>query len=366
VNPASAPGSWASFRDIHAAVTRGSWLLAFGLMLAFVQSAAAQEPAPTPPAETAPDPALVRARELYQRGVEHVKRQEWSEALRAFQDSARSNPHATTTFNVAACERALGNYTRARVQYQRALAEGRARPEQLGESLRAEAEAVTKQIEGLLSRVVVRLQPKEARISVDGRPLAKGESSSGRPVLYAGVERPNVGRPAPAAEFEIVMNPGAHVITISRKGFEDAVVNKSFAPGTSTELPITLSRLPATLRISSNVEGAVVRVDDVDIGPTPVDVLRPAGVHRIAVTKKGYDPFEADVALRAGELSSQRVTLRPESHPITKTWWFWTAAAAVVVGGVVTTYALTRPEPEPPPYERGNTGWLAQPAGARF
>lgn len=333
---------------------------------------AAAEPEPTPPptsepsTEPAPDPKVVRARELYQKGVGHVKRQEWSEALSAFEDSARQNPHATTTFNVGACERALGNYTRARVAYKKALAQGTQNPGQLADALRAEATAVTQQLESLLARAIVHLEPKEARISVDGRPLAVENNSGKRPVLVAGVERPNLGRPAPAAEFEIMLNPGAHVITISRKGFGDALVNKSFAPGSTTDLPISLSRLPATLRISSNIDGALVRVDDVDMGPTPVDVLRPPGLHRIAVEKTGFDPFEASVNVRAGELSAQRVTLRPESRPITKTWWFWTAATAVVVGGVVTTYVLTRPDPEPPPYERGNTGWLAQPSAARF
>jgi hypothetical protein len=329
------------------------------------------DPEPTPPPATAPsseppDPKVVRAREAYQKGVAHVKRQEWSEALSAFEDSARHNPHATTTFNVGACERALGNYTRARVAYKKALTEGARNPDQLADALRAEATAVTQQLESLLSRVIVRLEPKEARISVDGRPLAVEKIGGKRPVLVAGVERPNLGRPAPASEFEIVLNPGAHVITISRKGFGDAVVNKSFAPGSTTDLPISLSRLPATLRISSNIDGALVRVDDADMGPTPVDVLRPPGSYRIEVQKAGYDPFEASVNVRAGELSAQRATLRPESRPITKTWWFWTAAAAVVVGGVVTTYVLTRPEPEPPPYERGNTGWLAEPSAARF
>jgi hypothetical protein len=331
---------------------------------------AVAEPEPEPEPAAAPttesDPKRVRARELYQKGVGHVKRQEWSEALSAFEDSAAQNPHATTTFNVGACERALGNYTRARVAYKRALDQGTRNPGQLSDALRAEATAVTGQIESLLARAIVRLEPKEARISVDGRPLAAENTRGKRPVLVAGVERPNVGRTAPAAEFELILNPGAHVITISRKGFGDAIVNRSFAPGSTTDLPISLSRLPATLRISSNIDGALVRVDDVDMGPTPVDVLRPPGLHRIFVEKPGYDPFEASVNVRAGELSAQRATLRPESRPITKTWWFWTAAAAVVVGGVVTTYVLTRPEPEPPPYERGNTGWLAEPSAARF
>jgi hypothetical protein len=47
-----------------------------------------------------------------------------------------------------------------------------------------------------------------------------------------------------------------------------------------------------------------------------------------------------------------------------ETWWFWTATAAVVAGGVTATYFLTRPDPEPPPYDGGTLDWVAFPEGA--
>src|SRR5690606_34935175 len=101
------------------------------------------------------------------------------------------------------------------------------------------------------------------------------------------------GKPPPVSEFSLLLNPGAHVFTLSRKGYTDAVVNKTFAPGSRTQLALELSRLPATLRISSNVERALVRVGGVDIGPAPIDVLRPAGEYEVEVSRDGYDAYES-------------------------------------------------------------------------
>src|SRR5262245_55054923 len=98
------------------------------LALALPRSALAQ-PAPSAsgelPAAAPEDPKVERARELYKSGIEDVKRERWSEALSAFESSAELRPHATTTFNIAACERALGHYTRAREILRQALDQGK-------------------------------------------------------------------------------------------------------------------------------------------------------------------------------------------------------------------------------------------------
>jgi hypothetical protein len=47
--------------------------------------------------------------------------------------------------------------------------------------------------------------------------------------------------------------------------------------------------------------------------------------------------------------------------PITKKWWFWAGAAAIVGGATAATYFATRPAPETPPYDGGNTNWVVVP-----
>lgn len=340
-----------------------AWLMALACCAAEVQ---AQETTDESSAAPAVDAKAEQARGLYREGVAAVRAARWSEALSAFERSAQLRPHATTTYNIAACEQAMGRYTKARETFARALEEGTSRPGELAPTLEAEARGYTEQIDKMLAHVTVTLVPGDAGIAVDGRPLASRPASSGVSMYVAGIELPGPGRKVSAATFELVVDSGPHVLTLSRKGYTDSVVTRSFTPGSRSTVKLEIARLPATLHVKSNVPDALVSVNGKDVGPVPVDVLRPAGTYTVLVTKNGYDPYEASIRANAGEAVNLRASMTEEQHPITKTWWFWTGAAAVVAGGAILTYALTRPEPEPPPYDGGSSGWVVHPQGVRF
>lgn len=315
--------------------------------------------------QNAEDPKLTRARELFKKGVKGVKKAAWADALSAFERSDALRPHATTTFNIGACERAMGRYTRAREDFKKALARNDSHPGELAQSLASEAHAIVQEIDRLVAHVDMTLDPPSAAIAVDGRPLSAVKRQSGT-VWVGGLGQPGRGRAIGKRSFHMELDPGVHVITLTRKGYTDQVVNRSFSPGSTTKLDLELAHLPARIVVSSNVRGAIVTVDRRDFGPAPVTVLRPAGSYRVVVTKKGYAPYEAQVAVKAGEESKLKARLAVQKTPITKRWWFWTGAAAVVAGGALATYALTRPEPSPPPYDGGSTGWVVHPTALSF
>ena len=64
-----------------------------------------------------------RARALYKEGVVSVEKTQWSDALLAFESSAKIYPTPVTTLAIGSCERALGRYVRARSTLQRSLDE---------------------------------------------------------------------------------------------------------------------------------------------------------------------------------------------------------------------------------------------------
>jgi hypothetical protein len=307
----------------------------------------------------APEPRQAQARELFVRGAERVKAAQWAEALSEFEQSNAILAHATTQLNMGICNRSLGRYTRARADFEAALARAAANPSELAGTLADDARAHIAQIDGLLARVSITLEPPDTAIAIDGRGLTVRVYQGAR-ALVAGLGP--VGPPVTveAPVFLLELDPGPHVFTLRRTGFGDAIVNRVFAPGVRGDLPIRLEQLPATLRIRANVEGAVAAVDDKDMGPPPVDVLRPGGSYDVTVTRKGYLPYRLRVAPKPGELLELHAVLVEDKPALTSRWWFWTVAATVVAGGVITTYALTRPAPTPPPYDAGNTGWLVQ------
>ncbi|MBX3225232.1 MAG: PEGA domain-containing protein [Labilithrix sp.] len=316
--------------------------------------ARAAEPANT---ET---PDVVEARAEFVRGNELAKTTQWAQALAAFERSFELRPHPLTTYNMAVCERALGQLAKARPLFAAAIASGEKDASQFPPSRLEEARAYLGEIEAALVRVEVAIDPPDALLGVDGRPLVATAGEAGVEAV-AGLAKPGQPEKAPAPKFVLVTDPGTHVFRVVAKGYQDVLVTKSFAPGQRTTLDLALARLPATVRITSDVASPIVTVDGADVGLAPVQVSRPAGTYRIVVRKEGFETFDTRVAMNPGQEVDLPTKLPPERIPITKRWWFWGAALGAVAGGVALTYAVTRPDPAPPPYSGGTTGWVVAP-----
>ncbi len=328
--------------------------LRFGLSLLLLGALAAPAAAQT----EADSPEVEQARTLYLEGLSEVRKAHWGEALAAFERSQALRAHPLTTYNIGACERALGRYTRARRALLQALAEDQAA--QLPPSVVTDARAFLDEIERLLVRLTVTVEPAPARIAVDGRPLEPESSPSA--AFVVGTQSPGRGVAAPVGAFVLLADPGVHVITLSRAGFGDIVVNKSYRPGQVASERWVLSELPATIRISSNEARALVSVNGKDVGVAPIDVLRPAGLYRVEVSKQGFVPYAADVRVMAGQESALRSKLVPETQSLLGKWWFWTAAAALAGGVATATYFAARSDapPQRPPLDGGTLGWTAR------
>jgi PEGA domain len=321
----------------------------------------AETPAGTPSAPSeapaAPNEATAGASLAFARGNELAREEKWGEALGAFEASLALRPHALTLYNIGVCERVLGRATRARERFRAALARDAT---ELPPSIREEVLGFIAEYTRTLPRVTVQLDPKDAGIAVDGRPLRE-HIEEGRLVLEAGVLAPGPGAVASAATFELELDPGTHVIAMSRRGYVDVVQTRTFAPGQRGTLNLVLSELPATLRIAASVVGAQVKLNDVDVGLTPIEISRPGGRYRMAVAHPGYVTHKNEIAVTAGGESNLRIALQEERIPLTKRWWFWAGAAGILAIGSTVTYFVTRPTPPPQPYNGGSAGWVVFP-----
>lgn len=299
------------------------------------------------------------ARREFLDGAALVRGERWGEALAAFERAAKLKPHAITTYNIAQCERAMGQYTRARSSLFVALAQDEASSgSELAESVRVEGRGLVAELDRVLPRVSVTLKPNDAAIAVDGRPIER-LPAAGEPTFVAGSLAPGRGESPKVDSFLLVTNPGAHVITVSRQGYQDVVLNRTFAAASTPSLDLELDRLPATIHVTSNLADAIVRVNGVDVGNPPVDVSRVAGRYHVVVTRKDYVTYESDFAVRAGERVELTATMRAESKALTQKWWFWTAAGVLVTGAAAGTYFLTRSDPAPQrtATDGGGLGW---------
>src|SRR6185436_8687618 len=101
---------------------------------------------------------LADARVKFVEGAALVKNAQWADAEIAFDQSARLHPHAVTTFNIGACERAMGRYTRARALFRHALEEHEQGQGKLPESLLDDARGLVTEIDGLLAHIAVTVE----------------------------------------------------------------------------------------------------------------------------------------------------------------------------------------------------------------
>lgn len=311
----------------------------------------------SPRASAGGDERGAQARAAFLEGTSLVQQSHWAEAIDAFERAAAIAPHAITTYNLGACERATGHFTSAHVRFKTALAQHAASGgKELPPNLLAETKAFLDDLDHIMVRVTMRVEPEGASLAIDGRRLEAIDPTADPPLLGTSRRAAN-GEAPPSGRFAVLLDPGAHVFVFARRGFSDAVVNRSFRPGEVAELKLSLDLLPASLHIGSNRARAVVSIDGVDVGPVPADVSRAAGDHDIIVREPGFAPYVTRLSLSPGEDARLDAALTPEKPSLFSRWWFWTAAGVLVAGAAVTTYALTRPEPRRADVGGGSLGW---------
>jgi hypothetical protein len=221
-------------------------------------AAAQGEPVPHPgPSEPAAD-TLALARDAFRLGTQLANREQWSEALAAFEESSRLHPHPVTTYNIAYSERALGHHARAYALFQRCLAEHEAKVSgALTSDLSELAQGYSLELDGQIAHAFVEVKPSQATVTVDGRPLEPVfERRDGRPVLVAAKpeRRARVGESP--ARFELVLDPGQHVLVVSLDGAPARSSSIDFDAGSarSLELSTTVLKIDAPPRRSSSAE----------------------------------------------------------------------------------------------------------------
>ena len=313
-------------------------------------------------AQPAPAPEQVeRARDEFRAGSRFVEQSEWASALAAFERSLALRSHPLTIYNIGVCQRFLGRYTLAAGTLRKSLEHGE-NGNELPQLFREQANAYIAEIERKLARLAISVKQPEATLAFDGRPLARTASGD----FVSGIAPPGEGKRIPSTHFVVVADPGAHVLTFQLEGHDTLEVRRDLKPGATEELSMSLTEQNAELQIEADRPGCVVRVDDVDVGLTPIAVTRPPGRHAIVVEKASFVTYRSAVTLRPGQHTRLSAELPVEHIPLTKRWWFWTAAAGVVATGAIITYFAVRPSPTAPPYEGGSLGWVATPQGVRW
>jgi hypothetical protein len=280
------------------------------------------------------DDPRARAQPIFNEGLTLVEQQRWAEALDRFVAAYEIYESPTIAFNIGYCQRALGRYVEALETFEGFLA-----MELSGQAASREAEArgYVRELEARLVTLIIEVPPDERRgleLLVDGRAVE------------------------PQGTITMRLDPGAHTVHARREGYRPLFVDRELAPGESERVEVRLAGRPARLTVAANVQDAQVLLDGDAIGIVPFDAEIAPGRHEIVVQRDDFVPHRTVLEVASGDTARVEADLEEEPTPIYARWWFWGGIAAVVAGAVIATWALTRPEPEPPPYDGGNLDWV--------
>jgi len=192
--------------------------------------------------------------------------------------------------------------------------------------------------------VIVRSTTRGARIYVDGQPVG------------------TVPQDAP-----IPVSPGTHTIKVTKPGHSDYLDTFQVKRGEEHVLEIDLLALAGVLIVDSMASGAIVAVDQRQIGEVPFEGEISPGTRTLEVRAPGYSTFRQSIEVVAGEtytFDAHLIALAPGNDfgeaetPWYGHWWLWAGTAVLVAGGVTAGILLTREEAQETPRNQLPFEWL--------
>jgi TonB family protein len=112
--------------------------------------------------------------------------------------------------------------------------------------------------------------------------------------------------------LDVELARGSHTVRVALEGFSPAQVGVEVTDGAPlAPLRFLLQPLSASLTVTSQPSGAVVRLGDQTVGRTPIERMAlPPGVYEVSLEHAGYARFTRTLAAEAGEPAVLDATLK--------------------------------------------------------
>ena len=235
------------------------------------------------------------ARRHFEAGIALMEAEDWMGAVREFQASVKLHANRANLFNLANAYKAVHRYDEALATLSRL---DREYGGQLTSQMTRDVREMRQNIEAIVARVTVEVEPSGAHVFVDDRAL---------PVHQ-------LGRP-------ILLGPGVHEIRVSADRYSTVKRKVDLVSGQSSTETFSLKLALGRIAVETTPTESSVKVNGEDRGTTPIHpgIELPAGEHIVVITKEGYEPTSRIVTLSEGGNVSVHVTLAPIAAPVSAT-----------------------------------------------
>ena len=277
-------------------------------------------------AQAAEDANKTTSKNLIRQGNALLDKGKFQQALDKFEQAHQLFQSPKIFFNQAQALHGLGRNLDALLAFRRFLTEAKdGSPE-----VQAEAQQQIDDLTRKVGRIDVRSNRQGARALLDGKELGT----------------------TPFAESTLV-EPGDHRLTLEWQG-EQKSVSIAAAAGALATAEVIFDPRPGRVELVCNRQEAVVRLDEKEVGKTPLaGPLRVApGEHKLTVEWQGQNKSERFIVAEGGNASlgvafeenlpiviAQPIPPAPEPRPWYRSRWVWVAGGAAVAA-VATTLVL--------------------------
>lgn len=225
-------------------------------------------------------------------------------------------------WNMAACEKALRHYGKARALVQKyTTAAGPTMSDDDKKSAREFMDATAT----FVSTLVVDVNEPDAEIFLDDE---------------------RVGVSPLAAPLQVDL--GTHKVRVKKAGFVEVIVQRQVSGSDEIRLTVQLSPEQKLARVSIAAEtGDAISIDGRAVGSGRWEGSVPAGQHVVEVSRSGAQTFHADLSLGANETRSLYVTLQTEKKGGISPWVWIVGGVVAAAGAGVGGYFLFKKDNSP-------------------
>ena len=299
-------------------------------------TAAATTAAPQAPASPAGQPAKPLSESLsgmakaeYEGARILYGDKDFASAISKFQRAYELSSDPRLLFNIAVCQKNLRKYSKMLATIRRYLEDGAAI---LTSDDKQQAQDIVKTVEAFVSELKLSVDEADAEVFVDDEKI--------------GIT------PMKGTTF---LDVGVRKITVKKKGYADAVVNKQVPGGGAVAVDVRLIKEihRGKLLVSAGVND-VISLDNKVIGRGKWEGAVPSGGHTLKVSSPGMANYQSEVVIQDNQTRRVDVTLNPLATDSTSTI-LWIAGGAAVLAGAAIGGALLFQPPTNPPVD-GNFG----------
>jgi len=280
-----------------------AWVVCFAVPCPAQPDAPGSTPHAEPPQET-----LTEARRHFDNGIKLFHDENYAAALAEFEATYALKPGASSLQNIALCQKALFRYADAAQTLARLLDE---HASELSEVERNNVRAALQELTALTRRVVFRVTPADATLSIDGIALSAGARSRG-----------------------VVLNVGEHQVSASAPGYASQTLPVRVASGRAPAIiELRLEPTAGFVTVVTQQKAAAIAIDgqalEYDHWSGPLE----PGEHVLQIYKPGHETveeiFEVDIgetklirASAGGELEESSGTVDPAGPTPKLVGWY--------------------------------------------